>query len=260
MKVKSSFQQGECPADVLLLIFEYVYHTAPASLRDLRLASRRFNILVNPIHYRHLELSAAVVKCFQELNGPPEVVDARRRIRSAICTFTRQITINEALNWAPVVSLLLSLQSFHHLNWSFWSKESSAYNASTRIPQVVVDSLAERWPTAKISVDNLFSSSDPDDGFSYLPHSNLVSLKLKGVLRGRPNHNQVGWAIKNNLLKCDQLKVLYLQIMQSGSRFMDEDIEQNERLPAVEELCLAGYFWLHSPSIATSFWNWTRLT
>lgn len=260
MNVKTPLQQGGCPADVLLLIFEEVYRTAPASLRDLRLASRQFNILVNPIAYRHLKLNDAVVKCFQELNGPPEVVDARRRIRSAIRTFTRQITINEALNWAPVVSLLLSLENFHHLNWSFWSKESSAYKGPNRIPQVVLNTLAERWPAAKISVDNLFSRSDPDDDFSYLPHTSLVSLKLKGVLRRRLNQNQVGRALKNNLLKCDQLKVLYLLDVQSGSRFIDEEIEQSERLPAVEELCLAGYFWLHSPSIATSFWNWTRLT
>lgn len=253
-------QQRGCPADVLLLIFEEVYRTAPASLRDVRLASRQFNVLVDPIVYRHLQLNDALVNCFQELNAPPEVADARRRIRSAICTFTRQITVNKALNWASVVNLLLSLKNFHHLNWSFWIKESSAHNGPNRIPQSVLNGLAERWPTATISVDNLFSRSDPNDDFSYLPHTSLVSLKLQGLFRRRLNPSQVGRMLKNNLIKCNQLKVLHLLDVQSGSRFVDEEIEQSERLPAIEKLRLEGYFWLHSPSIATSFWDWTRLT
>lgn len=255
-------QQRECPADILLLIFEEVYRTAPASLRDLRLASRQFNVLVNPFVYRHLKPNNALVRCFElddEPNVLPTVVDARRRVRSAICTFTRQITINKALDWTSLVNLLLSLERFCLLEWSFWKREGALFNhRPDRIPQSVLNVLAERWPTAKLSVDNLSSRLDIDDDYNFLPPTRLASLKLHGVLRRR--FHQVGRTLKNTLLQCDRVEVLHLLDVQSGSRFMDKDIGTSDRLPAVEELFLQGYFWLHSASIATSFWNWSKLT
>ena len=264
MSANLSLQQTQCPADILLLIFEQVYRTPPASLRQLRLVSRQFNSLVNPIVYRHLKLNDALVKCFEvdgNPNDPREILNARRGIRIAICNFTRQITINEALHWASVVNLLSSLQNFRHLEWSFWGREGSlARNRLSRIPQDVLDGLAERWPSAQISLGKLSSRLDSHDDFSSLPPTRIVSLQMQGVLQRRSN--QVGrtpW-LKNALLKCDQLKVLHILDVHSGSRFTDEEIEQNETLPAVEELFLQGYFWLHSPSVATNFWNWSRLT
>ena len=267
MSGQLSLQQRECPADTLLLIFEEIYCTAPATLRDLRLASRKFNILVDPIVYRHLKLNHLLVECFKvddEPNVSPQVVvDARRRVRSAICLFTRQVTINEALDWASVVKLLLSLEKFNHLYWSSWREEGVQGNYwQSRMPQSVLISLAERWPSVQISVDgffvdSLFSSSGLDY-FSSLP-PRLISLRLKGVLRQRFPY-EVKPRLKETLLECDQLKTLHLLDFQSGSPFKDEEIGQSERLPAVEELFLQGYHWLHSPNIATSFWNWSRLT
>lgn len=259
MSAISPLQHSGFPADILLLIFEEVYRTAPTSLRDLRLASRQFNLLANPIVYRHLRLNGALVGSFKEPSIHPELEDARSRVKRAICTFTRQITINEALDWASVVNLLLSLDKFHHLNWSFWNTDGPGdYNRSNRIPQSVLNSLAERWPKAHVSVDKLFSKLVTNDDFSSLPPTRLVSLKIHGALYRQLN--QVGRTLKNTLLECDQMKVLHLLDVRSGSRFMDEKIGQSERLPAVEDLFLQGYFWLHSPDIATSFWNWSRLT
>lgn len=256
MNPNSFLRQRGCPADVLLLMFEEVYVTAPATLRALRLASRQFNVLVIPLVYRHLKLNDALVKCFEvddEPSVPTEDVDARRRVKSAICAFTRQITINKALKWASVVNLVLSLDKFHHLHWSFWEDYRP-----TRIPQSVLDSLAERWPAADFSVDNLASKLDIRDSLSSLPPTNLVSLRFQGVLRRRVNPAE--HTLKNTLLKCDRLEILHLLDVQSGSRFMDEEIGQSERLPAVSEIYLQGYFWLHSPQTAISFWDWSRLT
>lgn len=252
-------QQRECPADILLLIFEEVRRTVPACLPNLRLASRTFNVLINPIFYRHLRLNDAVVECFKiedEPNVSPEIVVARRRFRSAICTLTRQITINKALSWGSVTNLLLSLDNFHHLNLSLWEHGRFAYNNG--LPQSVLNALAERWPTAKFSVDNLSWEFDSIDGPSSCPPARIVSLEFRDIFRRRPI--QTERTLKDILLKCDQLKILHLLHVRSGSRFKDEEIEQSERLPAVEELFLQGYFWLHSPRIATSFWDWSKLT
>lgn len=258
---KFPLQERECSADILLLIFEEIYATAPATLRDLRLASRKFNILVNPIVYRHLELNNAFVECFKvedESNLPPKVADLRRSVRSAICAFTRQVTVNKALDWASVANLLWSLEKLNHLYWVLWEKEGpSVFDRTNQIPQSILDCLAECWPCAQVSIDSLSSSFHVND-FSFWPLTGLVSLKLQSNPRWGVN-NQARRTFKETLLKCNQLKVLYLLGAQSISPFTDEEIDQSDRLPALEEIFLQGYCWQHSRDIANNFWDWSRL-
>ena len=258
----SRSQGGRCPADILILIFEQLYCTEPASLRAVRLASKQFQVLVDPIVYRHLKLNKELVKCFDledEPNVSQEVADARRRVASAICTFTRQLTIDSPLNCSLVVDMLKSLDQFHHLNWEFW--ETKAYwthSGPGQTLQSISSCLAERWPKAKLSVNNSSSCHDAIHDFASLAlATNLVSLK-QGLTRRR--YDQPDRTLKTFLLQCDQLNVLHVLHLQSGARFLDDEILQSERLPPVKDLFLQGYFWLHSPSIATSFWNWSQLT
>ena len=249
-----------------MLIFEEVYSTAPASLRNLRLVSRQFNVLINPIVYRHLKLNKAFAKMFEvdsESVGPPEVADARRRVKSAICTFTRQVTIDEALDWSLVVNLLLSLVTFHHLNWSFSKMARYPFSGQrssrmgNRMPQSILNCLAERWPRASLSVENLCLNLYSIDEVCSLHLKTLVFLKLHTTFFWRLINQQ---ALKTFLMQLNRLKVLHFLNVQPGSRFLDEEIAESERLPAVEELFLQGYFWLHSPSVATNFWDWSNLT
>lgn len=251
MKANLPLNQRRCPADVLLLIFEELSHTAPASLRSIRLVSRQFDALVNPIIYRHLKLNDALVKCFkidEDTNVPSEVVDARKSVRCAVCAFTRRITINEAQDWVSVVHLLLSLDKFDHLEWSPWKMKGSCASNRHQIPQSILNSLAEHWPLAELSIDKGSSRFDLLDDIGPLPPTRLVSLKLKATVRDQVEHT-----LKNTLLKCHQLKSLHLLGAQPGFPFMVEEVEQSERFPAVQELFLQG-------SPYTSFWNWSRLT
>ena len=257
MSREPSLEQRGCPVEILLQIFEDVHRIAPASSYDLRLVSRQFNSLVHPIVYRHVKLNDTLVNCFEvddDLEMSSEVVDLRRRVRNAISTFTRQISIREALDWASVVSLLSSLKTLNHLHWSFWNKMGPL--SSQQIPQCVLDGLAERWPNVQVSVENSRFCYICDA--SSLPSARLVSFKMQGTL-GHPSR-QAGPTLKRILLGAHQLKVLHLLDIPSGKRFIDENIGQGEILPAVEELFLQGYFWLHSPSVATTFWNWSKLT
>ena len=254
----SSSRKGRCPAEILLLIFEQLHCNAPASYSAVRLASKQFKVLIDPLFYRHLKLNIALLKCFDlddEPNVSQDVVDARRRTASAICTFTRQITIDRALNWSLVVSLLLSLDQFHHLNLEFW--ETKGYFSLARPSQTlqsIFSSMAERWPSAKLSVKGISSSYQVFEEFKSLPFAtNVVSWK-------QGNNQFYHSSLKTFLLQCDQLNVLHLFNLPSGARFLDEHIGQSERLPPIEELFLHGYDWLHSPSIVSSFWNWSRLT
>lgn len=250
-----------------MLIFEDLYRTDPVSLRAVRLASRQFNVLVNPIVYRHLKLNKAIVKCFDTYHEPGvlhEVVDARRKARSAICTSTRQITIDKALNWSSVVNMLSSLGQFHQLNWHYWAMERVfAHSRPNQVLQSITSCLAERWPSAKLSVNKLSLISESVKQFMALPSTNLVSLELQGLFQRYPSQYdrpQIDRTLKAFLLQCDHLTVLHLVHLGSGSRFLDEEIEQSERLPPVGQLYLRNYNWLHSPSVANSFWNWSRLT
>ena len=245
-----------------MLVFEDLYSTAPASLRSVRLASRQFNVLVDPIVYRHLKLNKAVVNCFdvnEEFKLAHKFVGARDRVRSAICTFTRQITIDEALDWSLVVNILLSLDGFHQLNWSVWETDGVyVYSRPIQVLQSILSHLVERWPSAKLSVNNLSLDTRNTKVFMSLPAMNLDSLRLRGAVRA--HSNLLDRTHKTFLLQCDQLNILHLLNLSSGTRFLDEEIEQSERLPPIEQLYLQGYEWLHSPGIATSFWNWPKLT
>ena len=234
-----------------MLIFEDLYRNDPVSLRAVRLASRQFNVLVNPIVYRHLKLNKAIVKCFDMYHEPGvlhEVVDARGKVRSAICTYTRQITIDKALNWSSVVNMLSSLGQFHQLNWHFWEMERVfAHSRPNQVLPSISSCLAERWPSAKLSVNKLRLISESVKEFMALPSTNLVSLKLQGLFRRYPSQYdrpQIDRTLKSFLLQCDQLTVLHLVHLGSGSQFLDEEIEQSERLPPVGELCLRNYNWI----------------
>ena len=266
MKGPYPSQQISCPAEILLIIFEEVYVAAPASLRGLRLVSRHFNVLVDPIVYRHVRLTEVFVSCFKdtELDDSPKDLDARRRVERAICTFTRQVTVDKALDWSLVVKILLSLNTFHHLHLSCWngngtsSRRINHWSQSDPIPQSVLNCVARYWPSAKLSVTELIPRLDHIDEFNSLTNTNLVSLKLQAV--SRHQFRRIEGTLKTFLLQCNQLEVLHLPNLQSGTRFLDEEIRENIRLPAIEELFLQDYFWLHSPSIATNFWNWSKLT
>ena len=265
MSGQPPLQHEGYPVEILLLIFEDLYRTAPASLRAVRLASRQFNILVNPIVYRHVKLNIELLNSFKvdhESNDPPEVVDARRRVRHAICTFTREITINKVVDWSLTITLLQSLEDFHHLNWVFWKKNMFFTPwTEAQIPQRIFDCLTECWPSAKVSLDNVYSGFYYNKKISPVPPTNIVSLKLQAALLRR--WHRVEGTLQTFLLQCHQLNVLHLLSVpsaRSGTRFIDEEMEQYDRLPAVEQLFLQGYFWIHSPRTANTFWNWSRLT
>lgn len=255
-------QQPACPLEILMLIFEDLYRTDPVSLRAVRLASTKFNVLATPIVYRHLKLNKAIVECFDIDHEPSvlnEIVDARRKVKSAICTYTRQITIDKALDWSSIDNMLSSLGQFHQLNWQFW--ESDRYFVHSRPKQVlqrISSRLTERWPSAKLSIDKLSLISVYTTEFTALPSTNLITLKLQGLVRRYPS--QFDCRLKAFLLQCDQLNELHLVYLESGSRFLDEEIEQSERLPPIKQLYLRNYDWLHSPGPANNFWNWSRLT
>ena len=252
-------RKGPFPAEILLQVFEQLHCNAPASLGAVRLVSKQFKVWVNPIVYRHLKLNKTLVKCFDlddESKVSQDVVNARRSIASAICTFTRQITINSALNWSLVVNMLLSLDQFHHLHWHF-SGGKFFHARQCQALQSMFSSITKHWPSATLSVSGLSSSPGTVDHFKSLPFAtNMVSLKQT---KYSPNPLSPG-SLKTFLLQCDQLNVLHLFSLQSSAEFLDEEIDRSERLPPIEELFLHGYVWQHSPSIATSFWNWSRLT
>ena len=252
-----SSPKGRCPADILLLIFEQLHSDAPASCGAVRLASKHFKVVVDSVVYRHLKLNKALLECFDlddESNVSQDVVDVRRRIANAICTFTRQITIDRDLNWSLVVSMLLSLDRFDHLNWYLWETgEYSGHATQMQTLRSIFSSMAKRWPRAKLSVNGLGLSHVSFDGFNS-PHiaNNMVSLK-QGTVEYRFEPLRFD-GLKTFLLQCDQLNALHLFSLQCGAYFPLEEICRSERL------VLQGYVWQHSPSIAFSFWDWSRLT
>ena len=252
-------QHGLCPTDILLLIFQELHCIAPDSLRNVRLVSRKFHDLVEPLVYRDLKLTKALLRCFEdedeeETHGSSGLADARRRMRSAISTFTRHVIIDRRVSWPSVINMLLSLKKFHHLSCYF--RRKGHYQELGITPQSVFDTLAANWPNATYSVHNVNPGLDAVK-VKFSP-ANLVLLELGPVYNDR-DYGFAQW-LKDLLLQCDQLKELRLLNVPSGTRFPEKEIQNCQRLPALEALFLEGYFWLHSPKVATGFWNWSRLT
>ncbi len=221
-----------------MLIFEKLHCIAPASLWHVRLASTQFSQLVDPLVYRHLKLTRAFVRCFS--NEPVhalQLIDpvvyrhleptracvkcfhdetlhslqllhatTTRRVRNAICAFTRHITIDKELDWSVFGNILLSLHQFDHLNWCFWLGSACfPTNARAyRVPQKIIHCLNERWPNAQLSVESHSSVFDYIDDLSGLPRAKVFSLKLQTILP--LGSSLVDGTLKTFLLQCDQLK------------------------------------------------------
>ena len=248
---QSLSQQQGFPAEILLLIFEQLHCIAPASLRHVRLASRLFDALATPFVYRHVKLTAALVKCFKvEDDRDSAPGDLPTRVGNAIRASTRHITIDRQLDWSSVANMLLCLTQFHHLNWYFYKTDPDIDHG---LPPSILNCLTERWPSASISTSHDFNIGP---GFPRLPPKGVVSYSLISSRRRR------SYLIEPELIfrltQCDRLKVLHLLDLQYGARFSDKDYAVNLRLPAIEELVLQGYLWLHPPN--TAFWNFSRLT
>lgn len=56
------------------------------------------------------------------------------------------------------------------------------------------------------------------------------------------------------------LETLHLVSSHARATFPNRMIRYNKRLPAIKELFLDGYDWLHSPEVAVKFWDWSRVT
>ena len=110
-----------------------------------------------------------------------------------------------------------------------------------------------------MSIVNLVLDTDTAPDLSNLNPLQLVCCKiliydelwdnsslLKPFLLGKKN-------LETLHLNCTGLEGLEICVP-------DDEIESSERLPAVKELHLRGYSWIHSPVTAVQFWNWTKMT
>ena len=93
-----------------------------------------------------------------------------------------------------------------------------------------------------------------DIGLRYLPSAQFASLKF--VEWDEYSYLYVSPLLLGNV----RLKTLHIAGKYNGTVIAEEDIEDHDRLPAIEELSLQNYVWDHSPPTVDNFWNWTNLT
>ena len=101
------------PPEVLLITFNSAHETAALSV--LRIVSRQFDLLIVPIIYRQVTLTAKVVACVQQ--STPERSATQLHIAKSICKYTRHVSINKELHWPSVLRLLYSLEKLLDLRY-----------------------------------------------------------------------------------------------------------------------------------------------
>lgn len=250
------------PSDILLLIFKELAHAESRSLRGFRIASRQLDYLITPLVYRHVKVTERIAECFKSKlvttisDDSPVTCVTGESIRASIRAHTRSLAIDLSLQWTSVVSLLLHVNRLDQLLWSFsrsCPETRSPWPIATRFPQVL-DALKEKWPEVQISLDNTHSNPVFSSDLTSILPLKIVSLKMDNSFRPFDSTST-----KDLLLASRHLKVLHLRQRFPACRLIEEEIKQHERMPAVEELSLQGYFW-HNTSSAISFWNWSKLT
>lgn len=85
----------------------------------------------------------------------------------------------------------------------------------------------------------------------------LVSCKISRYNEDRTDSRS---SLKQLLLGKENLETLHLECAGQEVSVRDSQIKSSERMPAVKELYLCGYNWIHSPVTAVQFWNWTKIT
>jgi len=66
--------------------------------------------------------------------------------------------------------------------------------------------------------------------------------------------------IMGSLLSCPELRSLHLTGQYYSAAFLDIMLEEDDRLPPIQELVLRNYYWDHSRYTSINFWNWTKVT
>ena len=92
--------------------------------------------------------------------------------------------------------------------------------------------------------DKQWDNSDAGDGTDIPDDASLAPISL----------------LKQFLLGKENLETLHLHCTGPEVCIPENEIDSSERLPAVKELQLNGYNWIHSAATAVQFWNWTRMT
>ena len=120
--------------------------------------------------------------------------------------------------------------------------------------------LSRKRPMLEYLID--VTNMSPDE-VHRLPKLHLVSLKISGwfsswqdSLKGRA----VSTAFKSILVSSPDLQTLHLISSPRLARLPVIALEDNEKLPAIRELVLHGYYWSPNKPHPLNCWDWSNIT
>lgn len=268
---RDTMDSGSCvkcvglPVDVFALVLEQLHKIAPAQLFLLRHVSKDFDALITPIVYRNIILNNKIVSCFRDQSS--QITPLQWRVVSKVSLYTQYITIGRSLEWNTTIALFGTLRELKGLQWSYWSDNGRGLNLSGTISLKLLDALQRDWPQYSLSIDCFSLSPGSYHNFENIDFhvTRLVSCKSwSWLLLGQRR------LIGDILLRASNLKVLHLldspeRLSPEGYSFhrhllVGDGLSSDVRLPAISELFLQDYHWVHTTPASVHFWNWTNVT
>ncbi|MCJ1458230.1 hypothetical protein MMC28_008601 [Mycoblastus sanguinarius] len=272
----------QLPSDILIMIFEELRDSP--SLPGIRLVSSQFNQLIIPITYRHIVLTNRILAVYPLGSKLCDEHISAAQATKNIELYTRHITINRPLKWLLLMKLLESLENLRYVTYVSlvltvvradiqhfsvsYATYLVGYCPSAQFKQME-SYLRYLWPNAHFLIDGLDASAawkTRSINSTTSPPSETISFKVaEWSSRCAPpppiNIERFNkYLVKKSILGRPILEILHLVSEDDCVSIDDRDIEGNDRLPPLKELVLKGYDWKHSPEVAITFWDWSRIT
>ncbi|KAK0127229.1 hypothetical protein ONS96_006782 [Cadophora gregata f. sp. sojae] len=227
--------------EILVMIFDQIYITKPATLISLRLTCRRINQIVAPLSYRRVHLSVRKLAAVSGRNKREDIV-------RNVYAHTRHVEFRQLLDWDDVALLLFGCVQLDTITWACGRDILQCY-----FPNAMRLLVGDKWPRVRISNEFLDYPAIGQSG-SFLktfPASNMISLTLHNRVPRQSNR-----PLHQFLATCVNLEELRLY----GLNFLDSIFEPADgRLPAIKSFFTDVRSWPYTQDNVHSVWDFSQL-
>ncbi|KAI1212803.1 uncharacterized protein F4807DRAFT_414548 [Annulohypoxylon truncatum] len=232
--------------ELLVLIFKQLRDVDSRALAGARQLSRRFEAIVTPIRFESIRLNECIISLETEKCFP--------RVIQSLCWFTRHVEVRSDLDPSATRGLLDRLQRLSSLRWRYVGKHRSGYFST---PSSILSPNHVNSISIKLYIEDLplhvFDSESHDMDLQAIPTSNLVSLEMVTPILSLMTRLE---SLKRLLIEACSIETFLHNDRGQGTQF---SFEENERLPAFQELSLRSYDWNHSINEVRKHWDFSRL-
>ncbi|KUJ07488.1 uncharacterized protein LY89DRAFT_691592 [Mollisia scopiformis] len=220
--------------DILTLVFEEIYDSAPQELWALGKLSRMLHNATAPFRYRSINLRPSMVD--------PALVDLWAQIH----VYTRHVIVDRELDWESALDLLSGCQRIARIDWSWWE---GRHDKQRLIPKMISDSIRDLWTHADLHIINypwptrLFNPQS-----TTIPYENVTYISTGCLENGTDQE-----ILARMVAASPRLETLVL----NGKRLNWANM--SFKVPPIKHLTLKDCLWCYTSAELESLWDFTCL-